>query len=111
MANFEEIFGEIEVDPKVDQFFKNTNSAAAIAIEEPRNEVSVGVTDGTSVSPAAETRRQKIEKIIDQNLKTIFVGNLGVDVVEKQNTKKLLQKFEVFGEIESVRFRSIVTMN
>lgn len=111
-SNFSEIFGKIQVDPKVDLLFKN---AQVNSIDEPLKSTVTVVENVPSEGQSAaatfekETRKQKIQKIIDENLKTVFVGNLGVDVVEKHQTKKLLQKFEVFGEISSIRFRSIVS--
>ena len=56
-----------------------------------------------------ETRREKIAQVIEKNSRTLFVGNLPVDVIEKKNTTLLKSHFCQFGgELESVRFRSLV---
>ncbi|KAJ3325138.1 Nucleolar protein 12 [Boothiomyces sp. JEL0866] len=58
-------------------------------------------------SNSTETRREKIQKIIEKNERTIFVGNLPVTVIEKEPTKDLQKLFSQFGKLESIRFRSI----
>lgn len=58
-----------------------------------------------------ETRREKIGKVIEKNSRTLFVGNLPVDVIEKKNTTLLKSHFCQFGgDLESVRFRSLVCL-
>ena len=58
-----------------------------------------------------ETRREKIAQVIEKNSRTLFVGNLPVDVIEKKNTTLLKSHFCQFGgELESVRFRSLVCL-
>lgn len=54
------------------------------------------------------TRKQKIENLIEKNDRTLFVGNVCLQVVEKQNTKMFKKMFQEFGELESIRFRSLV---
>ncbi|CAH1763449.1 6445_t:CDS:2 [Entrophospora sp. SA101] len=43
----------------------------------------------------------------EQSERTIFIGNLPVSVIQKENFKKLKSQFSIFGKIESIRFRSI----
>ncbi|KAJ3276758.1 Nucleolar protein 12 [Terramyces sp. JEL0728] len=54
-----------------------------------------------------ETRREKLQKVIEKNERTIFVGNLPITVIEKEPTKDLQKLFSQFGKLESIRFRSI----
>ncbi|KAJ3315952.1 Nucleolar protein 12 [Boothiomyces sp. JEL0838] len=67
-------------------------------IEEEKKEDSVEITHGdssdeeTPKSNATETRREKIQKIIEKNERTIFVGNLPVTVIEKAFSEKLPRK-------------------
>ncbi|KAF5276275.1 hypothetical protein FQA39_LY06624 [Lamprigera yunnana] len=45
----------------------------------------------------------QLEKVYENNDRTVFVGNVGVSV----NKKRLMGLFKKYGEIESVRFRGI----
>ncbi|KAJ3182194.1 Nucleolar protein 12 [Gaertneriomyces sp. JEL0708] len=50
-----------------------------------------------------ETEREETEK----NERTIFVGNLPTNVIEKAHTKELKALFAQHGKLDSIRFRSI----
>ncbi|KAF7725515.1 hypothetical protein EC973_009545 [Apophysomyces ossiformis] len=52
---------------------------------------------------AQETEEEKKEKAE----RTIFLGNVPIECSEKAGEKELRRKFREFGEIESVRFRSV----
>jgi nucleolar protein 12 len=43
----------------------------------------------------------------ERKARTVFVGNLPVSCLEKEDGKKLRTKFSVHGKIETIRFRSI----
>ncbi|KAI8981868.1 hypothetical protein BDF20DRAFT_863658 [Mycotypha africana] len=49
------------------------------------------------------TPKEKAEK----EAKTVFVGNLSVDCIEKEGYKQLKSRFKDCGDIESIRFRSV----
>eukprot|EP00741_Cyanophora_paradoxa_P000958 tig00000448_g926.t1 len=51
-----------------------------------------------------EAKRRREEEEADKNGRTVFVGNLAVSVTRKE----LKRMFGVYGEVESVRLRSIV---
>ncbi|EPZ36864.1 hypothetical protein O9G_006090 [Rozella allomycis CSF55] len=54
------------------------------------------------------SKKSKNKDSIDKLKRTIFVGNLPLSVIE--NNKDLKSRFKVHGEIESIRFRSIVPL-
>ncbi|KAI9143341.1 hypothetical protein BKA69DRAFT_119220 [Paraphysoderma sedebokerense] len=55
-----------------------------------------------------KTKTLKIRpKDSEKDKKTIFVGNLPISVVQKTEYKQLKSHFKQYGEIESIRFRSI----
>ncbi|KAI8902046.1 hypothetical protein BC833DRAFT_574848 [Globomyces pollinis-pini] len=78
-------------------------------VNEPKEIDSAPKTNDTNESDKVEkvTRKQQIMEKIAINERTIFVGNLPVNVVDKANTKDLKLLFSQFGDIDSVRFRSI----
>ncbi|KAI9481180.1 MAG: putative nucleolar protein [Benjaminiella poitrasii] len=47
------------------------------------------------------------EEIAEKELKTVFVGNLTIECIEKEGYKQLKARFADCGKIESIRFRSI----
>lgn len=57
-----------------------------------------------------EQKPKKKRKVKDEPEKlerTLFVGNLNKNVTEKSNLKKLKALFKPYGDIESIRFRSV----
>lgn len=65
--------------------------------------------DGTSVIASAEIVHQEQsvdaqETVVDENLRTIFVGNVPLGTTRK-GMKKLFRRF---GEVDSVRIRSVI---
>ncbi|KAJ3262284.1 Nucleolar protein 12 [Boothiomyces macroporosus] len=92
---------------------KDKKEKKEVKEEEEKKEDSVEIThDGSSdeetpKSNGTETRREKIQKIIEKNERTVFVGNLPITVIEKEPTKDLQKLFSQFGKLESIRFRSI----
>ncbi|TPX74835.1 hypothetical protein CcCBS67573_g03898 [Chytriomyces confervae] len=55
-------------------------------------------------------KKEAAEKERLKNIRSIFIGNLPVKAAEKATTKKLMALFKPFGSIESLRFRSIVSL-
>ncbi|KAI8638337.1 hypothetical protein BD408DRAFT_446855 [Parasitella parasitica] len=47
------------------------------------------------------------EELAEKELRTIFVGNLPVECIEKEGYKQLETRFKDYGKIESIRFRSV----
>ncbi|KAI8361705.1 hypothetical protein BD560DRAFT_404476 [Blakeslea trispora] len=47
------------------------------------------------------------EEIADKEARTVFVGNLPIECIEKEGYKQLKSRFKDSGKIESIRFRSI----
>lgn len=48
-----------------------------------------------------------LEEKAEKELRTVFVGNLPVQVIEKEGYKQLQARFKDCGKIESIRFRSV----
>lgn len=102
------IFGELNANEKINEIFK-------VCILPETGEAVKGVAVKKTVSPIflesetskEITRRDLIKEKIEKNLKTVFVANLPVEVTEKKNSKNLMKEFQKFGEIDSIRFRSI----
>jgi nucleolar protein 12 len=46
----------------------------------------------------------------EKNERSVFVGNLPVSTIQKENYRDLKKTFAEYGEIESIRFRSIVSI-
>lgn len=61
----------------------------------------------------AEEEKQRLLKIRDEekekNERTLFVGNLAVSTIQKDEYKELKKTFSEYGKIESIRFRSVVS--
>ncbi|CAO0799729.1 unnamed protein product [Mucor circinelloides] len=60
----------------------------------------------------AETKKKAkkvltAEELAEKELRTIFVGNLPVECIEKEGYKQLEARFKECGKIESIRFRSV----
>ncbi|KAI9310440.1 hypothetical protein BX666DRAFT_2032824 [Dichotomocladium elegans] len=60
------------------------------------------VQEEKQIDPA---KKKEMEK--EKSQRTIFVGNVPIQCAEKPHTKALKRKFAEFGEIESMRFRSM----
>jgi nucleolar protein 12 len=71
---------------------------AKIEVEDPQKKV--------------EEEKQRLLKIRDdekeKNERTLFVGNLAVSTIQKEEYKELKKAFSEYGKIESIRFRSVV---
>jgi nucleolar protein 12 len=59
-----------------------------------------------------EEEKERLLKIRDEekekNGRTLFVGNLAVSTIQKDEYKELKKAFSEYGKIESIRFRSVV---
>ena len=59
-----------------------------------------------------EEEKERLLKIRDEekekNERTLFVGNLAVSTIQKDEYKELKKAFSEYGKIESIRFRSVV---
>jgi len=66
---------------------------------------------------AKESLEKEKERLIQQreaeqekNERTLFVGNLPVSTIQKAQYKELKKTFAKYGTIESIRFRSVVSV-
>lgn len=85
---------EEEIRQKQGQKRKNSQSGVTIALDD---------VDQTVVNPRRKIQTNKEEERL-KNERTVFVGNLPVTC----NKKKLKSFFKEYGQIESVRFRSLI---
>uniref|UniRef100_A0A8D1SNB6 RNA-binding protein 34 n=1 Tax=Sus scrofa TaxID=9823 RepID=A0A8D1SNB6_PIG len=85
---------EEEIHQKQGQKRKNSQSGVTIALDD---------VDQTVVNPRRKIQTNKEEERL-KNERTVFVGNLPVTC----NKKKLKSFFKEYGQIESVRFRSLI---
>lgn len=124
-------FGEIKVDERLNSLFNSQNSTPEV-VQPLQNQVKNEVAEKQEIVQEKEltienleeiekieekqkenpennhsTRKQKIQLLIDTNKKTLFVGNLNTQVLEKSNYKKLKTLFKTCGNVVSIRFRSI----
>ncbi|KAG2221859.1 hypothetical protein INT45_003573 [Circinella minor] len=74
--------------------------------EEKSNEEGVNTTKSDE-TPKKKTKAERKEEDKKKNERSIFVGNVPVECMEKTGLKEFKQKFTEFGIIESVRFRSV----
>ncbi|KAK9768616.1 Nucleolar protein 12 [Basidiobolus ranarum] len=70
-----------------------------------RNVSRMGKTEASGKIGEKETKVKEDEP--EKIARTIFVGNLSVSVINKTEYKQLKARFAEFGEIESIRFRSV----
>jgi nucleolar protein 12 len=56
---------------------------------------------------ARQIKQKEVEK--EKNERTLFVGNLPVSTIQKDQYKELKKVFSEYGKIESIRFRSVVS--
>ncbi|KAG2176566.1 hypothetical protein INT44_007229 [Umbelopsis vinacea] len=70
---------------------------AKVEVEDPQKKV--------------EQEKERLLKIRDEekakNERTLFVGNLPVSTIQKEEYKELKKAFSEYGKIESIRFRSV----
>jgi len=57
--------------------------------------------------PQKPKKKRKVKDEPEKLERTLFVGNLNKNVTEKSNLKKLKALFKPYGDIESIRFRSV----
>lgn len=63
-----------------------------------------------SVEDEKERQIKQKKEEQEKNDRTVFVGNLPVSTIQKENYKDLKKTFAEYGEIVSIRFRSIVSI-
>ncbi|TPX71798.1 hypothetical protein SpCBS45565_g00935 [Spizellomyces sp. 'palustris'] len=66
--------------------------------------------DDKGTNPAGKTRRQVRAEKLEKDERTIFVGNLPLSVTEKAGVKELKKVFVHYGNLKSIRFRSIARL-
>lgn len=62
-----------------------------------------------SVEEEKDRLIKKREEEKEKNERTLFVGNLPVSTIQKAEYKELKKTFSKYGNIESIRFRSVVS--
>ncbi|KAI8985314.1 hypothetical protein BDB01DRAFT_787589 [Pilobolus umbonatus] len=65
------------------------------------------ISDDEDTKQTKKIKKLTAEEKAEKESRTIFIGNLPVDCIEKDGQKQLQKKFKEFGEIESIRFRSV----
>ncbi|KND02361.1 uncharacterized protein SPPG_02831 [Spizellomyces punctatus DAOM BR117] len=68
------------------------------------------VEDDKETNPTGKTRRQVKAEKLEKEERTIFVGNLPLSVTEKAGVKELKKLFSQYGNLKSIRFRSIARL-
>ncbi|KAJ3303884.1 Nucleolar protein 12 [Kappamyces sp. JEL0829] len=95
---------------------KKKHSVSATAHHSDPEDEQEKITKPLLPQSSAETRREKVQKLIEKNQRTVFVGNLPTSVIEKvlgcgfslqEETKQLKDYFGAYGQLESIRFRSV----
>ncbi|CEP19112.1 hypothetical protein [Parasitella parasitica] len=84
--------------------FKKARELIAAAQKRKLDEVEAEL--GTSKKKKVK-KSLTAEELAEKELRTIFVGNLPVECIEKEGYKQLEAKFKNYGKIESIRFRSV----
>jgi RNA recognition motif-containing protein len=123
------------IDASLDSLFKSSVASTfanpKCFIEQPSNESTV---EKEAIPEIREMKRKEMDEFEEQNsrkairlqkekdreakrqtpeeqeklTRTIFVGNVPRCVSEKDHLKAFKNEFKIFGEIQSIRFRSIV---
>jgi nucleolar protein 12 len=116
------LFGDIEVNEELDQLFQSSVKAreakaeipVAVKVVEPERDADSSTEEeveqeAVEVPKHSEkkTRKQQKEELIEKNQRTLFVGNVSTQVVDKERTREFKRLFQEFGPLESIRFRSI----
>lgn len=100
---------EPDTDSEAEKEKRRSTDFSSDEEEQPVRKRRVKAGDISSDQEEQPVRKRKV-KVADSEEKlarTIFIGNVPVACVEKENEKNLKAKFSVYGPIESMRFRSV----
>ncbi|KAG0166992.1 Nucleolar protein 12 [Apophysomyces sp. BC1034] len=96
-----------EMGKRAEEAAKKARALQALPpLERKRKAAALEASENAGAKKMAKTQETEEEKQ-EKTERTVFLGNVPVECSEKSGEKELKNKFREFGEIESLRFRSV----